>query len=374
MKPFEIFRTGSHTSTNGITKDYTAEDLRNIADTYNNSEHEAPIVIGHPKSNAPAYGWIEKLFVEGDRLFAQAKNLVSEFVDAVKEKKFLKRSISLTKDGLLNHVGFLGATVPAVKGLADIEFNDEQELTNFEFDKEMLSDGLNEEISLSDPSGEQDEESVLHEDEAQSTETEKTDVQKFGAPFATSRRGEATDGGTEIREYFENLSNTLTTVINDFKNVVSSHSQSNLQFMEENKEEIEKLHNKMSDLRAKIDVSNFELMLTEKVAYGSLTPAMKEKIVAILNYFETLNFAETDQHTLSSDLQNLLTEFVNSVPKIIQLEDVATKPEAAETKDDSFDDYELDPESAALHETIVKTMKQNELSYEEAFHKVLNEK
>ncbi|MDZ7763207.1 MAG: hypothetical protein U5K00_02105 [Melioribacteraceae bacterium] len=146
--------------------------------------------------------------------------------------------------------------------------------------------------------------------------------------------------------------------------------------MEENKEELDKLHDKMSDLRAKIDVSNFELMLTEKVAYGNLTPAMKKKIVAILNYFETLNFAETDSKTLSGDLQNLLTEFVNSIPKVIEVnEETATKPDHDKSnRDDTFDDFELDPESAALHESIVNSMRQNELTYEEAFYKVVNEK
>ncbi|WKZ71112.1 MAG: hypothetical protein QY331_07585 [Melioribacteraceae bacterium] len=349
MKPFEIFRTGTHTSSNGITKDYSLDDLEQIADNYNRSEHEAPIVIGHPKSNAPAFGWIKKIFVEGDRLFAEAKDLAEDFVNAVKEKKFLKRSISLTKDGLLNHVGFLGATVPAVKGLADVEFNEDQELTEFEFDEEML------------------EEEIGQDKDADETQTKDEN-------FSKSEEDE-TKNKNEMKLYFENLSNTLTTVISDFKDVISKHSDSNLQFMEENKEELSKLENKMSDLRAKIDVANFEMMLTERVAYGNLTPAMKEKMVDLLNYFETLNFAETSQNEISSSIQNLLTEFVNSIPKIVQFEEVATLEETeTETKDDTFDDFDLDPDSAALHSEIIKTMKKDEITYEEAFHKVINEK
>ena len=50
---FEIFKTGSHTSDKGITKDYTEDDLNFIASSYNPSESEAPIVIGHPVDNAP---------------------------------------------------------------------------------------------------------------------------------------------------------------------------------------------------------------------------------------------------------------------------------------------------------------------------------
>lgn len=60
MKPFEIFRTGTHTSLNGQTKDFSETDLDTIASSYDPQQHEAPIVIGHPETNAPAYGWIEK--------------------------------------------------------------------------------------------------------------------------------------------------------------------------------------------------------------------------------------------------------------------------------------------------------------------------
>ncbi len=69
MKAFEIFKTGKHTSDKGITNEYTNEDLDKIVSNYNPEEHEAPIVIGHPKTNAPAYGWIEKLQRVGDKAY-----------------------------------------------------------------------------------------------------------------------------------------------------------------------------------------------------------------------------------------------------------------------------------------------------------------
>ncbi|MGA9292444.1 MAG: hypothetical protein WBV81_07620, partial [Ignavibacteriaceae bacterium] len=134
MKAFEIFRTGKHTSDKGITNEYTNEDLDKIASNYNPQEHEAPIVIGHPKTNAPAYGWIEKLKRVGDKLIAFPKQLNKEFEELVKSGAFKKRSISITPDFKLNHVGFLGAAAPAVKGLKDVEFSEEQEFSNFEFD------------------------------------------------------------------------------------------------------------------------------------------------------------------------------------------------------------------------------------------------
>ena len=105
MKAFEIFKTGKHTSDKGITREYTTDDLDKIVANYNPDEHEAPIVIGHPKNNAPAYGWIEKLQRVGEKLIAFPKQVNQAFADMVKEGAFKKRSISITNDLKLNHVG-----------------------------------------------------------------------------------------------------------------------------------------------------------------------------------------------------------------------------------------------------------------------------
>ena len=133
MKEFEIFRTGKHTSDKGITKEYTEEDLDKIVSNYN-SDDPAPIVIGHPKTNDPAYGWIDKIKRVKDKLIAFPKQLNDEFVKLIKAGSFKKRSISITPDLKLNHIGFLGAAAPAVSGLKEIEFSTELELLSFSVD------------------------------------------------------------------------------------------------------------------------------------------------------------------------------------------------------------------------------------------------
>ena len=130
MKEFEIFRTGTWTSDKGITKEYTESDLDKLVENYN-SEDPAPIVIGHPQTNAPAYGWIEKIKRVADRLIAVPKQLNEDFVKLVKDGAFKKRSVSFTPDFKLNHVGFLGAAAPAVAGLKEIQFNLEEDLLSF---------------------------------------------------------------------------------------------------------------------------------------------------------------------------------------------------------------------------------------------------
>ena len=133
----EVFRTGTHTDSAGNTKDWKEDDLKKISKNYNPEKNEAPIVIGHPDDNAPAYGWIEKTKTEGGILWAKFKDVIPEFADMVKKGMFKKRSISLSPGLDLRHIGFLGATPPAVKGLADLKFNKNEETTTFEFEEKQ---------------------------------------------------------------------------------------------------------------------------------------------------------------------------------------------------------------------------------------------
>lgn len=118
-----VFKTGAHTDTGGNTRTWTERDLDHIVNSYNPRYHEAPVVIGHPKDNAPAWGWVESLKREGNTLYSKLRDIVPEFVDMVKNGLFKKRSISLYPDGSLRHIGFLGAAPPAVKGLPDFAFS-----------------------------------------------------------------------------------------------------------------------------------------------------------------------------------------------------------------------------------------------------------
>ena len=130
-----IFKTGTHTASDGSARTWTEDDLDRIVSSYDPLTHEAPVVIGHPKDNAPAYGWAEALKRDGEMLFAKLKDLAPEFVDWLKNKLYKKRSISLYSDGTLRHIGFLGGKPPAVKGLPDIVFSDADAAITWEFNE-----------------------------------------------------------------------------------------------------------------------------------------------------------------------------------------------------------------------------------------------
>ena len=77
----------------------------------------APVVVGHPEADAPAYAWIGSLRRVGDRLQAKLRDIAPAFREAVEDGRYAGRSIALQGD-TLRHLGFLGGRAPAVPGLA----------------------------------------------------------------------------------------------------------------------------------------------------------------------------------------------------------------------------------------------------------------
>lgn len=133
---YEVFMAGTRADNSGKTVTITPDDVANIAKSYHPNFHEAPIVIGHPSDNAPAFGWVKSLSAKDGKLFAEFGEMDDDFVELVKAGRYKKVSASFyppkhpsnpKPDGwYLRHIGFLGATPPAVKGLSAINFNDDE--------------------------------------------------------------------------------------------------------------------------------------------------------------------------------------------------------------------------------------------------------
>jgi hypothetical protein len=139
-KWMEVFRAGDY----GPKGKFTAADLDKIIANYDPAKHEAPLTIGHPEHDAPAYGWAEALRRTGDVLFAKLKQVPDAIDHLVSEGRFKKRSISLYNGAngpSLRHIGLLGAMPPEVKGLADLKLCEfgQDKFESFDFKEEGLT-------------------------------------------------------------------------------------------------------------------------------------------------------------------------------------------------------------------------------------------
>lgn len=144
MQRIHIFKAGKQTASNGAQIDFTEADLAATAAAYNPALHEAPIVVGHPANDDPAFGWVSGVKAEGANLFAEPHQVNAEFAEQVKSAAYKKVSASLyPKDHphnpvpgvfYLRHVGFLGAMPPAIKGLKATEFAEDATCIELELD------------------------------------------------------------------------------------------------------------------------------------------------------------------------------------------------------------------------------------------------
>jgi hypothetical protein len=142
MQPIQIFRPGRHTAMDGRSIAFSEADLAGAAAAYDPALHEAPIVVGHPRADAPAYGWVGSLATgEGGSLEAAPRQVDPDFAEMVRAGRFKHVSASFylpdspvnPKPGgyYLRHVGFLGAQPPAIKGLRPAEFAEAEGVVEF---------------------------------------------------------------------------------------------------------------------------------------------------------------------------------------------------------------------------------------------------
>jgi len=305
---FEILKTGKFTSSNGVEKEFNLSDLEKIAAEYNPSVSEAPIVIGHPKTNDPAFGWIDSLKVIGDRLIASAKQIVPEFMESLKNGLFKKRSVSLTPDGYLRHVGFLGAELPAVKGLAGISFSDDRsEDESFEFSEELKS----------------------NDDQSENTND-------FSEPLSV------------ILETLKNIQSTLDSNSNQ----PSTISPQPLP---------------ITPQPSSVSLSG---AFTDKVEFffqnGKLTVPMHQKLLELTQ--SEYNFSEFNLENYLTEFVELIPEII-LLTDFAQKPDEEKNPKL---KSFDFSEFTLDSEAEQVHKKILEVLTEKNITYPEAAQIVFN--
>lgn len=323
---FEILKTGKFIASNGKEIEFTEEDLTKIASSYNPANSEAPLVIGHPADNAPAYGWIESLTVTGDKLIAKAKQVVPEFLEAVKSGLFKKRSVSLNPDLTLRHVGFLGAALPAVKGLADLQFTEDPEALEFSY---------------------------------------------LWVPDSNVYVTNPIIENSPVNEEPKYLSDILTSV-SSMKDILIQ-ATTNLSLLQEKYDSFIQAQTApapVTKVNPIFSGNNYSENVEKAFKAGKLTVPMKEKLLSLI----TVNFSDEEN---PFDLDKFLTEFLESIPELILTEHIATPPDTKNEKHSNsandFSGFTLDQEAVLINNEIISLMEKEKLPYKEAANIIFNQ-
>jgi len=320
MKPFEIFRAGKQTSSAGKTIEFGEDELQAAAAAYDPAIHEAPIVVGHPKENGPAYGWVKAISFADGKMVADPIQVDEAFAEMVAAGRFKKRSASFytpdsphnPKPGVfyLRHVGFLGAQPPAVKGLKDVAFADADEGV-VEFADAALLSGLfrrMREFFISKFSID-DANSVLPDWLISELEAEaRADVEKTAAPMPAFTEG---DLNMDFKEQFE------------AEKARADKAEADLKAQAENFSEREKA---IAERETAIARGEVESQVDALVKAGKVLPAQKAATVDFamsLNSVDlTLDFKEGEETKKVSQRDAYLKQ-IAAGPKLVEYSELA---------------------------------------------------
>lgn len=329
---------------------FSESDLQATVAAYDPAKHEAPLVVGHPTHDMPAYGWVQRLQCAKDGLLAVPQQVNPEFAEMVQAGSFKKISASFyapTAPGnpvpgvyYLRHVGFLGAQAPAIKGLAT------PQLTHFaEAEEGVITFAEWDDVTVASlfrrlrewvigKYGAEEADRVLPQYEVQSLEQ--------------SAQDELRKDQLEAAPAFAQAPNPPTPPIAT-ENLVTPEEKARLE------QENQRLRAELtSQQQAQQHAAN--LAFCESLqAQGRLLPAYQQVALATLDHFAAqpapVEFGEGDARTpLAEGFKKLLAE----LPVQVQFGEAATAARAAAGQLVGVvdfaapDGYAVDPSSAAL--------------------------
>lgn len=364
-KPIQIFKAGKHTAMSGDALSFSETDLAATARAYDPAKHEAPIVVGHPKHDAPAYGWVGRLAFSEGGLNADPIQVNADFAEMVNRGAFKKISASFYSPDspsnpvpgvyYLRHVGFLGAQPPAVKGLRSPEFGEKEEgVIEFADYDDVVNAGLLRGIRdwIIGKFGLDEGEKAIPNSSLSTLESmaqqddDDTDQAGVGLPAQFSEKG--TQVTPEQKAALEAENAKLKTDLEKLKKEAADFA------------EAEKT--RAGAARHIEHVAFAEALVRE----GKMLPAQKDVAVAQLDHLagadKVIEFGEGDA---KKPLIDAFKEFLKALPRQVEFSELAAggRDEAAASGFAAPRGYSVDPEKMETHIKAVAFAEKNKCDY-----------
>ncbi|WP_043224802.1 hypothetical protein [Burkholderia glumae] len=368
-KPIHIFRAGTQTDMSGRVLEFAEADLAATATAYDPKRHEAPIVIGHPRDNAPAWGWVASLSASAGNLQAEPAQVDPAFAELVDAGRYKKVSASFYHPDsphnpvpgvyYLRHVGFLGAQPPALKGLRDVNFSDGDEgVVEFSDWGQELHAGLWRRLR----------EWLLTQFGQDTADQVIPDWQ------IDSMRDTARQDDTPPSAFVERQPATALLTTQQENAAVTPEEMATLEA------ENTQLKQQLAEARAQERKAADERRHDEHVSYaeqlvggGTLAPKHKDAVVAVLDFAarEPFEFGEGDA---KQPLASAFRSFLGELPKVVDFSEHATRERAgvAAASADTVDYGEnVDPKRVELDGRIRAYMREHSVDYAAAANAVI---
>jgi hypothetical protein len=323
-KLLEIFKPGTFVSVEGAKLTFSASDVAATVAAYDVAKHKAPLVIGHPRIDDPAYGHAVSLSLSSNNVvLAEPANVEPAFADAVNNERYDSISASFWSPTnprnpvpgvfYLRHIGFLGAVPPAVPGLKQPSFADAD-------DADLIT------INFADS-----QEPIMGTPTQAELDKQKQQLEQDQASFA-DQQAEAKKREDELSAREKSLAAKETKARED-------------------------------------EINSFAESLIKS---GKLLPVEKTGMVALLSALpveQEVSFADGDGKTVSQPSADVLRNFLTNLPPRVDFaEHSAREGEDAEgtTSFASPNGFAVDSNRMELHNKINAHAAKHNISYEQA--------
>lgn len=366
-KLLHIFKPGRHVTAAGEAIEFSAADLEATARAYDPALHKAPLVIGHPKLDDPAQGWAASLSAQPRGLYAAPMKVDPEFAESVNAGRYGTISSKFYRPDdasnpvpgvwYLRHVGFLGATAPAVKGMDDPEFSEDdgcvcfREGVEFSGWSEQQNSGLWRRLRewIIGKHGLEEADNVIPDYAVANLEAEARQVR--------AEESKAVPAFSEPQP-----KETVTVTPEEAAALGAKNAQ---------------LQKELEALQAKANKDAADKRHADNVAFaesltGKLKPEQRNVVLATLDHLGNqdapVEFGEGDaKKPLAEAFKGLLGD----LPDLVEFSEVATKNNAATgaAKDVEFaapSGYTVDNDRLALHQKAMAHADQHKVSYDVA--------
>ncbi|WP_170433062.1 hypothetical protein [Ruegeria arenilitoris] len=340
----EVFRPGTFKAMNGQEYAFTEADVAAIASGYDPEAAPAPVVVGHPKHDDPAFGWALGFEVnENGTLVAELNKLAPEFVEAVEEGRYRKVSMKFFAPDASNnpapgsyyprHIGFLGGAAPAVSGLAPVEFANSG-------DDDLI------EVAFSLPEIAESSGSIFRRIREFFIEKYGMDAANEAVPEYHIRWIEQAGDEPEATPGFTQPEPKETAMSGDPKDLAAREAALA-------KGELALLH------------KNNVAFADDLIAKGKLLPVQKDSVAALLDELGGLTETEIsfsdDGTEKTTNPADLLKDILNAQPEIVPQgeTDLGDEPGSANVSFAAPDGLSVDREDLALHGKAVAFQKAN---------------
>lgn len=311
----EICKTGKFKAKNGKLVEVTENDLDKIVTEFSAQTFPAPIVIGHPKDNSPAFGWVDSVKREGNKLFAKFKDVVPEFAELVNQKVYPNRSLAYYPNHTIKHVGFLGGTQPAIKSLAPYQFSEDEEAEIIEF-------------SASDDYKFRTIGNILQD--LRDFLIERYDIETADKLVSTWRIEDlkTIETAEAAAAFCEALEKTAEITVGIGEHIASPEAS---ELPAEFSEQLNMRDTKIANLEAEIKQKEFEAKKKEHIEFceglvseGKLTPANRATAMNLLELASNAGVYEFSECG-EANAEEQVKQFLNASPKAVELSEIASE-------------------------------------------------